>query len=259
MYLSVWGLKSIHVSDRGPWSRARGGLRSGITGWVGCHVTHWVGTSNSICFGLRRISEMLPNMDVPIFNPSIWCIMEYGRISIKWQRYRKHWMLSRQKGKNRSWRNRIFKFKSLILYLAFTLESLYWTTISIYVNINATAGAVKDTLDKAVIFHVLSVLWTRDWCSYTLSREYRVLRNRYSRLLFTSEDRLCANLRVLEQSMNITSQCQCLAFAWRHRSTVMTSQCQVRKDRPWRQWRNGRSMIVCSGTICSRYKIACKK
>ena len=32
--------------------------------------------------------------------------------------------------------------------------------------------------------------------SYTLSREYRVVRNRYSRLLFTSEDRLCANLRV---------------------------------------------------------------
>ena len=31
--------------------------------------------------------------------------------------------------------------------------------------------------------------------SNTLSREYRVVRNRYSRLLFTSEDRLCANLR----------------------------------------------------------------
>ena len=30
--------------------------------------------------------------------------------------------------------------------------------------------------------------------SYTLSREYRVVRYRYSRLLFTSEDRLCANL-----------------------------------------------------------------
>ena len=32
--------------------------------------------------------------------------------------------------------------------------------------------------------------------SYTLSREYRVMRNRYSPLLFTSEDRLCTNLRV---------------------------------------------------------------
>ena len=43
--------------------------------------------------------------------------------------------------------------------------------------------------------------------SYTLGREYRVMRNRYSRLLFTSEDRLCANLRVQEQSTNMTSQC----------------------------------------------------
>ena len=61
--------------------------------------------------------------------------------------------------------------------------------------------------------------------SYTLSREYRVVRSWYSRLLFTSEDRLCANLRVQEQSTNMTSQCQCLAFAWLHRSVVMTSQC----------------------------------
>ena len=41
--------------------------------------------------------------------------------------------------------------------------------------------------------------------SYTLGREYRVMRNRYSRLLFTSEDRLCANLRAQEQSTNMTS------------------------------------------------------
>ena len=32
--------------------------------------------------------------------------------------------------------------------------------------------------------------------SYTLNREYRVVRYRYSRLIFTSEDRLCAKLRV---------------------------------------------------------------
>ena len=44
--------------------------------------------------------------------------------------------------------------------------------------------------------------------SYTLSREYRVVRNRYSRLLFTSEDRFCANLRVQEQSTSMTSQWQ---------------------------------------------------
>ena len=61
--------------------------------------------------------------------------------------------------------------------------------------------------------------------SYTLSREYRVVRDRYSGLLFTSEDRLCAKWRVQEQSTNMTSQCQYSTFAWRHRSTVVTSKC----------------------------------
>ena len=39
-----------------------------------------------------------------------------------------------------------------------------------------------------------------------LTHQYRVVINRYSRLLFTSEDRLCTNLRVQEQSTNMTSQ-----------------------------------------------------
>ena len=79
----------------------------------------------------------------------------------------------------------------------------------------------------AIIIYVLIFLSKEDkiCLSYTLSREYWVVRNRGSRLLFTNEDRLCTNLRVQEQSTNMTSQCQCLAFAWRHRSTVMTSQC----------------------------------
>ena len=64
----------------------------------------------------------------------------------------------------------------------------------------------------------------RKYFTYTLSREYRLVRNRYSRLLFTSEDRLCANLRVHEQSRNMTSQCQYLDIARRHRSTLVTSQ-----------------------------------
>ena len=38
--------------------------------------------------------------------------------------------------------------------------------------------------------------------SYTLRHEYQVAGNRYSRFLFTSEDHLCANLRVQEQSNN---------------------------------------------------------
>ena len=36
--------------------------------------------------------------------------------------------------------------------------------------------------------------------------------------------------------------CQFPRFAWRHRWTVVTSQC--RKNRPWRQWRNQRSMVL---------------
>ena len=87
-------------------------------------------------------------------------------------------------------------------------------------------------------------LWTDIIIYYALGREYGVMKNRYSRLLFTSEDRLCANLRVQEQSTNMVSQCLYLAFAWRHRSNVVTSQCQFRKDRPWRQLQNERSMIV---------------
>ena len=43
--------------------------------------------------------------------------------------------------------------------------------------------------------------------SYTPGREYRLMRWRYSRLLFTREDHLCANLRVQEQSTNMMSQC----------------------------------------------------
>ena len=72
--------------------------------------------------------------------------------------------------------------------------------------------------------------------SYKLSHEYRVKRNRYSWLLFTSEDRLCANLHVQEQLTNMTSQCQCFAFAWRHRSFVMTQIICDDTDHLW--WRH---------------------
>ena len=60
--------------------------------------------------------------------------------------------------------------------------------------------------------------------SYTFCHEYRLARNRFSRLLFTSEVRLCANLRVQEKSKNMKSQCQYPICARGHRSTVMTSQ-----------------------------------
>ena len=59
-----------------------------------------------------------------------------------------------------------------------------------------------------------------NYISYTLNCEYWVVRNRYSRLLFTCEDRLCAKLRVQKQSTNsnvtmpvphvrVTSQINC--------------------------------------------------
>ena len=41
---------------------------------------------------------------------------------------------------------------------------------------------------------------------YTLQSEYRVVGNRYSRMVFTSKYELCANVRVQEQSTNMTSQ-----------------------------------------------------
>ena len=61
--------------------------------------------------------------------------------------------------------------------------------------------------------------------SYMLNREYWMVRNQYSWLLVTDEDHLCANLRVHEQSRNMTSQCQYFRVAWCHRSTRLTSQC----------------------------------
>ena len=80
-----------------------------------------------------------------------------------------------------------------------------------------------------------------NYTSYTLGREYRVMRNRYSRLLFTSEDRLCA-----------ICACKNNRQIWRHNASISRSRDvtdplwwrHVRNDRPWRQLRNERSMIV---------------
>ena len=54
--------------------------------------------------------------------------------------------------------------------------------------------------------------------SYTLSREYHVVRNRYLQLLFTSEDRLCINLREQELVMRFTND----LYSWlRHSWKLM--------------------------------------
>ena len=72
--------------------------------------------------------------------------------------------------------------------------------------------------------------------SFTLSREYRLVKNRYSLLLFTRTWRFPLCQFVQEQSTNMTLWCQYLPFVWRHRSTVVTSQFSARKDRPYPQW-----------------------
>ena len=91
--------------------------------------------------------------------------------------------------------------KYWVIYLSRTvLAAVCFSTYSLDVQ----CPCVEQLVIHAVIL--------RTAISYTLSREYRVVRNRYSRLLFTSEDRLCANLRVQEQSTNMTSQCQYPAF-----------------------------------------------
>ena len=71
-----------------------------------------------------------------------------------------------------------------------------------------------------------------DYVSYTPNLEYRVAVYRYSRLLFARENCFCA---------------QYLAFSGCHRSTVVTSQYEVRKDRSCRQWRNERPLIILVG------------
>ena len=58
---------------------------------------------------------------------------------------------------------------------------------------------------------------------YTLSRDYRVLRNWYSRLLITSEDRLCSP--ICEYTNN--------RLTWRHRTSAFSSRDAT--DQPlWR-------------------------
>ena len=52
--------------------------------------------------------------------------------------------------------------------------------------------------------------------SYPLSHEYWMAGNRYSWLLFTSEDHICTNLCMQKQLMNMTSECQHQAFTWCH-------------------------------------------
>ena len=88
--------------------------------------------------------------------------------------------------------------------------------------------------DTAVLHKALDFIWRGKYSciSYMLSCEYQVVRNRYSRLLFTSEDRFCANLCMPEHSTNMMSQCQYPTFVWCHWSTVVSDITKLSQKRP---------------------------
>ena len=83
-------------------------------------------------------------------------------------------------------------------------------------------GFPKMAIDKLIGYDSSwnsTLIGTR--ISYTLSREYWVVRSWYSRMLFTGEDRLWPNLRVQQQSTNMTSQFQNIAVMWHPEKIVL--------------------------------------
>ena len=106
---------------------------------------------------------------------------------------------------------------------------LYCMLILCKRNLSEMTKDVQTIMNYTMLCIILD---TRFSFSYTLGCEYWVPRNWYSWLLFTSEDCFPANLCMQQQSANMTSLCQYPTFMWRHRSTVVTSQYWVRKDRP---------------------------
>ena len=73
---------------------------------------------------------------------------------------------------------------------------------------------------KVTIFQIFTVNEFKQGIkllSYTLSRENQVVRNRYSRLLLTSEDRLCAYSRMQRTIDEYDVTMPVAAFAWCHR------------------------------------------
>ena len=130
----------------------------------------------------------------------------------------------------RHWRQgRFFSDLTLWRHHSWYMTSPEWHCDVIFIDCSCTSKLVQrhSSLENNNREHWFHGLACKKMASYTLSREYRFVRYRYSRLLFTSEDRLCANLCKQEQSTNTTSECQCPTFAWRHRSTVL-----IRKECP---------------------------
>ena len=98
---------------------------------------------------------------------------------------------------------------------------------------------IAKNIDILVMFKQ-SFLHTKPWIL--------VGGNRYSPLLFTSKDRICANLRQSARARTIDENRRRNASTSRSRDvtdwSVVTSHCQVRKDIPWWKWRSEQSMIV---------------
>ena len=82
---------------------------------------------------------------------------------------------------------------AMTLYAQFLVFCSYRFIMVIFVTVPLASFGLVGNIVSFITFGKLA---HNNSISYTLSREYRVARYRYSRLLFTSEDRLCANLRV---------------------------------------------------------------
>ena len=93
-----------------------------------------------------------------------------------------------------------------------TMQFMY----AIIIPIHPFTMFTRNTATGA-IYSIFIIVQYELYHHYFLHAKPRIpgVRNRYSRLLFTSEDRLCANLRVQEQSRNMASQCQYQNFVFK--------------------------------------------
>ena len=144
------------------------------------------------------------------------------------------------------WCLRLPKFESCIQQRQTTCLLSIWKSLACaraskcvqFKHINSTLG-FSCTAQGRCLWYCVDTNGLINCNSCTQGREDRVMRNRYSRLLFTSEDRISANLRVREQSTNMASQCYSISrsrdvtypLLWRHNAksetTVLGDNCEM--------------------------------
>ena len=79
----------------------------------------------------------------------------------------------------------------------------------------------KSSDEKMFHYLVTSIIWQllRNFINCCLDKtllgENSIARNRYSRMIFTTEYQFCTDLRMQEKSTSRTSRCMCLKSAWR--------------------------------------------